>query len=328
MPVEDAPRDASMEAISRSSLGATKEFVVEFLGGLVPGVAFLLALVPALLLPVVAATAILFPAYHPLIPSVAVDKPLSVGLVLFLVIPALLAFLVFAYIAGHLFYRQDPKVADHASFLRIPRHKSQDGMVRAVEGGDIPVEFPYHYLMKYLEDRGILYLADRVPWEPGSFKRRAKHFANALKIRILIENPSSFGILARNEGHVRLSSSMWYVSRLLFWLSVMGLLIYFGAVACSHIWERLPPADVAPVFVPTLFVLAASWLGKWAIERVLHYQREREVLFILETAHWLCVSERVPKIFDGLEPQQSDARENGPDAPEQREAKIIPGPPH
>lgn len=164
MPIEDAASDATLDIGARASRGAVKEFVVEFLGGLIPGVAFLLALVPALLLPVAKAIQFVFPSYDLLLPVFGASESLTVGLVLFFVIPVLFAFLVFAYIAGHLFYRQDPKEADHASFLRIPRHKSQDGMVRAVEGGDIPIEFPYHFLKEYLAARGIDYLAKRVPW--------------------------------------------------------------------------------------------------------------------------------------------------------------------
>lgn len=306
MPIEDAANDASLDIAARASRGALKEFVVEFLGGLIPGVAFLLAITPALILPVAKAIHFVFPSYDILLPVFGASESLTIGLVLFFVIPALFAFLVFAYIAGHLFYRLDPKVADHASFLRIPRHKSQDGMVRAVEGGDIPIEFPYHFLQEYLAARGIDYLAKRVPWGPGNFQRRAKHFANALKIRILVESPHNFGLLARNEGHIRLSSSMWYVCRVLLGSSIIGLFAFFGTIIMTHLSGSLPSVKVTPHFVAPLLVFAFSWLGKWAIERALHYQREREILFILETAHWLCISGRAPKIFDGLNPEDTN----------------------
>lgn len=295
---------------ARTSRGAIREFVVEFLGGLIPGVAFLLALIPAFVLPVIAATGLLFPAFQWTAPTPSTAGPTSMGLLLLLVVPVLLMFLAFAYIAGHLFYRQDPKDADRASFMRIPRHINHDGMVRAVAGGDIPVEFPYHFLKQYLEDRGIDYLAAHVRWGPGDFKRRAKHFANALKIRILIESPQSYGILARNEGHIRLSSSMWYVCRVLLWSATIGLAVYFAALIGTRLADVQPAVAADPTFVLPLLVLAFSWLGKWAIERALHYQREREILFILETAHWLAISGKATKIFAGLEPPGPNANDD------------------
>ncbi len=47
--------------------------------------------------------------------------------------------------------------------------------------------------------------------------------------------------------------------------------------------------------------LWASFVAKGAIERALHYQRQREILFILELAEWLVISGRYREIFDGLE---------------------------
>lgn len=285
---------------------AIRGFIVEFLGSLVPGVAFLLAAIPAFVIPVatVAFTFLARPSGP--MPVLTGPLPTSVGTVLFLVIPALLAFLVFAYIVGHLFYRQDPKIADRASFLRIPRHEGLDGMVRTVEGGGTPVEFPYHFLKLYLLDRGLTYLADLVPWDPSNFKHRCKHFANALKIRIHMESPQAVALLARNEAHVRLSSSTWYVCRTLMCASAVGLLVFVVATVVSGLAPNLPALKFSSVAVFPFTIFVVSWVTKWAIERVLHYQREREILFILETAHWLYVTDRVPKMFQGFERQKDD----------------------
>jgi hypothetical protein len=278
------------------------ELVVDFLGSLVPGIAFLLSIVPAFVIPTIVVVDWLIPSPWQL-PVIDGNVPTSVGSILLLLFPALSAFLVFAYIVGHLFYRQDPKVADHASVMRLPRHKHHDGMVRPIKGGDIPVEFPYHFLKPYLLDRGIHYLAARVPWDGTSnFQRRAKHFANALKIRVYLECPEHFGILARNEGHVRLSSTMWYVCRAVLLASVVGAISIAAAIG-AHAAGWVLNTVTAPLLLLPVSTLLASWRGKVAIEKALHYQREREVLFILETAHWLCISGRVPKMFDGLEPE-------------------------
>lgn len=293
--------DSAVDTGSDSPRSAIRDFIVEFLGSLVPGVAFLVAAIPAFLIPVsTVAFTFLAPPTGPL-PVLSGPLPTTVGTVLFLVIPALLAFLVFAYIMGHLFYRQDPKIADRASFLRIPRHEGLDGMVRPVEGGGTPVEFPYHFLKQYLLDRGLTYLAAHVPWDSLNFKRRCKHFANAMKIRIHMESPRHLALLARNEAHIRLSSSTWYVCRTLMCASAVGLVVFVVATVVSGLTPSLPTLNFSSVAVFPLTVFVVSWLSKWAIERTLHYQREREILFILETAHWLKATGRVPKMFEGFE---------------------------
>jgi hypothetical protein len=300
------------EGVSESGFGVVgsarsgaREFIVEFLGSLVPGGAFLFGFLLAFVVPLLAATRHFFPPTAWSIPALDGFTSASLSTILFLILPAGMAFLLFAYIAGHLFYRQDPKIADEASYRNIPRHQGNDGMVRHTPHGGgtggTPVEFPYHFLKQYLLDRGICYLAEHVPWDATSFSRRAKHWANALKIRIGLECPHHYGVLARNEAHVRLSSSMWFVCRALMLSAFVGLgvevVLWIVLRAFGHLEVTVSPAATLP-----LFVLGLSYLAKRAIEQTLHYQREREILFILEIAHWLCASGRVPNLFAGLEP--------------------------
>ena len=287
-----------------STRGPLRNFVAEFLGGLIPGVAFLLGLLPALILPTAAAADwSLLRTKDPALPS-------SLLPILFVVIPAGLAFLVVAYIAGHLFYRQDPKKPDQASFRRTRlRDGDLTGVSRPTDGKIEEVEFPYRHLKLYLLDRGLEYLANLVPWDDqAGFDRRAKHFANALKIRTSHSAPRQYGLLAKNEGHVRLSSSMWYVCRLLFWASVAGFVIAFFLAALS---SDLRVA--AKTYL--IFPLSIAWLSaltKFGIEKSLHYQRQREILFILESAYWLQKSGSVPGIFSGLEPSPTSDTAHSP----------------
>ncbi len=299
--LDDDTADITARTVATMTRGTLPEFVVEFLGSLVPGIAFLVGALAGIVAPITTALYGLFGlTWNPTSPLIG--TPPSISTILFLLIPGVFAFLVLAYIAGHLFYRQDPKIADEASFNRIPRHVKLDGMVRRVDGmSKPPVEFPYHFFKAYLNDRGIEYLAAHVPWpEQGSsnpeatFRRRAKHWANALKIRVFLESPAAYGILARNEAHVRLSSSMWYVSRALMWGSSFGF-VTFGISVLS------PAVQCSPVIALPVVVLLLSALARWAIERSLHYQREREVLFMLEVAHWLWKTGRCPNMFDGLD---------------------------
>lgn len=298
--------DGVVEVVSNSR-SILRDFIVDVLGSLIPGIAFLVWIGPALIIPVMAAIAGLFASSSFRFPSLA-GGSLPVGPVIGSVILLVLAFLVFSYIAGNLFYRQNPKIADVASFKRIPRRIKYDGMVRQLGTDEVLVEFPYHFLKNYLEDRGINYLAKRVPWKGGTessnsdFKRRAKHFANALKIRVQLSAPASYTVLAKNEAHVRLSSSSWFVCRVLLWASLLGGLVYAGAVLVSRFVVSIPEIQVSPVIIAPIGTALLALATKWAIERALHYQREREVLFILETAHWLCITGVAPLIFEGLQP--------------------------
>jgi hypothetical protein len=340
---------------------AIRDFIVEFLGGLVPGVAFLLALFPALIIPVAAVLVTFLPVdtrvLHHFNVGVNAKESVSLTTILFIIFPAISAFLVFAYIAGHLFFRQDPKKADERSFKRISKKGvRQDGMVREDAAGRMRVEFPYHFLKLYLTDRGLNYLGNRIPWEGKesekvqkttilyectrirvaehlkkawksttnylrdilvnrsedvkpedlTFNRRAKHFANALKIRVQMEAPRYFPIIARNEAHVRLSSSMWFACRILAAAAVVGMIIYLDAASISRSLQLKEGLQFSSLFFLPLGTFLLCWLTKDAIERVLHYQREREVLFILEVAHWLCASGRCSDIFSGLEPAEND----------------------
>jgi hypothetical protein len=299
--MEENTAEVSGRVAVATTKGALREFVVEFLGSLVPGIAFLVGIVPGLAVPVAAALYGLFGLTWSLSNPLR-EPPPSISVIIFLLIPGAFAFLVLAYLAGHLFYRQDPKIADEASFKRIPRHVNFDGMVRPIHGMNTPpVEFPYHFLKQYLLDRGIDYLAVHVPWPASNpkdpqadFKRRAKHWANSIKLRVLLESPAAYGVLARNEAHVRLSSSMWYVCRALAWSSFVGFGLFSASALSSNV-------SCSPIIALPLLVLLLSSLAKWAIERTLHYQREREVLFMLEVAHWLFHTGHSPKIFDGLQ---------------------------
>jgi hypothetical protein len=303
--LEDNIEKSSIELAGNSSSGVVREFIVEVLGCLVPGVAFLVVLVPALILPADRMLRSIFPGYAPVIPVLEGEVPLSIGTVLFLLVPGILAFLAFAYISGHLFFRHTPKTPDKKSYSRMPENDQNEGMCRITEDGKRPVEFPYHFLKDYLRDRGIGYLADLIPWpeenEPRAFRKRAKHFANALKIRIRTSFPDHYYVLARNEAHVRLSSSMWYVCHVLVRIAIAMSAIEVIILIAGLLTQRESLVQSASLGVLPVLAGIVSYLVKVAIERVLHYQREREVLFILETAYWLMHTGKAPHIFDGLD---------------------------
>jgi hypothetical protein len=86
------------------------------------------------------------------------------------------------------------------------------------------------------------------------------------------------------------------------WASCFGIVLYLIGYFFSKLLPNGPSPFSSIIFFPILTGIAA-YVGRWGIERALHYQRGREILFILETAHWMCISEKAKKIFEGLEPK-------------------------
>lgn len=159
-------------------------------------------------------------------------------------------------------------------------------------------EFPYPYFGEYLENRGLDYLKRFVLWEKN-IDYRTKNVINILKIRIRFDYPDKCATIIRNEAHVRLASSTWYVGRVLMLGAVSALLVIITAVSIyawrtEYLWEAWSrnPDYFAQVGVVTIFILllgVGGLLARKHIESFMHYQRQREVVHVLETA-WTAFS--------------------------------------
>jgi hypothetical protein len=179
------------------------------------------------------------------------------------------------------------------------------------EGG----QFPYSHLYEYLRCRGLDHLAQHVPWKgtDESLDKRSKMFINVLKIRIQHWNPRQCGELVRNEAHVRMMSSVWYATGLLEGLYSVLLLLLFATAYSRQTWKL--PLQLEPQFPGLLVVvLFAFILGAFVLRRAivsfLHYQRVREIIYVLETAHatW---REGNRTIFEGFAADEKLTVESG-----------------
>lgn len=280
-----------------------RDVIVDVLGNLLPGTLFV----------GIAGAVLLWPAVS-FVEIARITVPEAAGLEI-AVMSAFLEFadrfelalgvwaVIVAYVLGHLFYRQDIKVPDKRSFRRIRDSVANQQWVARTEP---ECEFPYLNLKAYLQNRGLRHLAAMVPWtapaqpEQGAAKadahspspservQRTKTFINALKLRILSHAPGSFGPIARNEAHVRLNSSTWYMARTIQRLSVIALVVAAGLAWYLGGLQTRGGATQRLVWLPLAAPLAALLLATWMnrkIENVLHYQRVREVIHVLETAH-------------------------------------------
>lgn len=304
---------ASDRALRRLSI---EEFFVDFLGGLVPGVLFL-----------VSAAGVVIPVLHSTLRergrtnhpdlegavfgalSAVKDTPNALWVAVFLV------FLLVAYVVGHLFYRHDPNRPDRRSFRYLARnanyrdHKKQVSsprrawlwvvrpweldnatMLREELGCDAPADcqFPYPHYDEYLKKRGLDHLLPWAQWtERPEF--RTKNYINRLKILLRHHSPDRCASIVRNEAHVRLAASTWYVSGALMTMSFAGL-AWLGVLASSRIssGHGTTIADVVSGFLPAAtscgVVTAFSLYARISIAQFYHYQRMREVYYVLETA--------------------------------------------
>lgn len=280
--------------------GTIRDFIlpiVEFLGILVPGVIFNFAFIPAAIFPLANLLEV--------IGKNSVQSPLlGKELLIHLISPSfgtLFILSVFSYVIGHLFFRQDPKIPDEHSFDRVKETIKEEGPVRLGENekkfnmknnrpNKYNLEFPYRYLKEYLHDRGMYHLADMIPWsgnDPESYRLRTKHFINVLKVRLEFLFPYQYLRIQRNEAHVRLMSSMWYAGKTLLWVAFIGSVLGLASVGCAMYTSKSvwPLPYISSVIYP-LMVLILSFLLKRYIESFLHYQRIREIVFLLETAYF------------------------------------------
>lgn len=128
MPDPDGPTTPLDRVARRFSL---RMVVVDVLGSLVPGVLFLLAGYFALNWPLQAILPLVDRSWNASPPSMdnssLVEAMLGTGTGQFL---GFLLLLLVAYVVGQLFFRQDPKRPDRASFERIKRDAGGDGPVR------------------------------------------------------------------------------------------------------------------------------------------------------------------------------------------------------
>ncbi|HEY5961831.1 MAG TPA: hypothetical protein VIV60_34970 [Polyangiaceae bacterium] len=145
-------------------------------------------------------------------------------------------------------------------------------------------EFPYPTYEQYLTERGFLHLTDWVRWG----EHRSKVYINALKIRLMQHYPDCCRQIVHNEAHVRLASGTWYVAGTLRLTSQFSLLLVIGSNAVSartgiHPFFSGLAGSQFWTLVLILAVLYISGFLRRRIEGFFHYQRMREVLYVLET---------------------------------------------
>jgi len=153
------------------------------------------------------------------------------------------------------------------------------------------VQFPYLYLHEYMAQRGLKHLASIIKWKgskPLTYRYRTKAFINILKTRLEFVFPEQCGTLIKNEAHVRLMSSLWYMLFALQWASMLGSVI--AIIAAARIVHRHSETcwyerHFLPLLISGLMIFVA-FAARYIIEKFIHYQRCREIIYVLETAYF------------------------------------------
>lgn len=174
----------------------------------------------------------------------------------------------------------------------IDRKKEFDGMVQP---GDedrnlekVTVEFPYSHLKDYLTRRGFDQMAELVTWpdvnaiganeDERAKNARSKNFINEKKAKLEFYYPEKMRELARIESHIRLHSSLWYACFYLRYISIFGMAC--GALSNWILWHKSAPMEWAVLIFPALLYVTTFFFHR-LIENAFHYQRTREVFFVL-----------------------------------------------
>ena len=273
------------------------DFMIDFLGGLVPGSLFLVGVCVAIL-----------PAIYLLFCSLTDTKIVSITIYINDVLKTtqdtpnmiwVLAFALFvaiSYELGHLFFRRDPKIPDVESFQKLKKKAeksfSDDTLTDRLKSeygctDEKNCQFPYVYLRDYLGKRGHCHLCPFVVWGNSEEDfNRSKTFINLLKIRLKYYRPEQCSIIIRNEAHIRLATSSWYVAQSLKICSIVGIFLVSLSIALN-IFASGASASIKlylAFFIPAIFVFFTSIFIITRVEDFLHYQRLREVFYVLETA--------------------------------------------
>lgn len=309
--------EVSTEVVASRGRVALEEYLVELLGSLVPGLLFLLVLTVTSLPMLVVIYGRLSEAPNPadLGALVQMSGDFIDGTPSFFWLIFLIFAVIIAYVTGHLFYRLPPKRPDQRSFEKV-NQKAWERECKSNEELDCneePTEdwlrrnfgctsasdcqFPYPYLRDYLLERGHRHLAQLVPED-----FRSKTFINKLKVRLLFFFPNKYRVLIRNEAHVRLATSTWYVSRQVqeftkLWLACSAIAVFLvEALMPSPGLEQLVAWYWVPFLTPGISLLAAS-RARRTLEEFIHYQRLREVFWVLETA-FVAFNDSMPDMLE------------------------------
>ena len=187
-------------------------------------------------------------------------------------------------------YVPDDKVRWFSSLERLPDwfegFKRRRKVKKAIRNEKL--HWPYKDLRKFLGNR-VPHLNSMVTW--GNEKQRppSRREINAVKEAIQLALPDNYAPIARQEGHARLISSIWFICRtfkrlsgMVFVVLVLFMVLFKETYGSLNNYEQF--VYLANIILNGAIWLVATWV-KIIIEKTFHYQRVRELLLILNIAY-------------------------------------------
>lgn len=170
-------------------------------------------------------------------------------------------------------------------------------------------DFPYLNFYKYLLKRNELILLQYVDWSQAG--ARTKNKINRMKIDVQLDFPDAYAIINKNESHIRMASSSWYVSRFIFKMAIIVCFSIFAIRAIQFLfplrlgnfneifnticynWQHTPLKIIEVLFailpsaLPPLLLAILIYNMRNQLTKFIHYQRLREIYFTLYIYHKL-----------------------------------------
>lgn len=294
-----------MQATPTLNKLSVRDIIVDFLGSLVPGIVFTGVAFFLFAITLFSLIVMIFILTKPatfLFDLTSYIKFINSIISTFRV-ETFIFFIILSYVMGYTFYRQDLKYPDKASFNKIFQRQiakyKKDENIDELEGWvakeEAEVEYPYTNLYGYLESRGLTHLKEMIPWRRDKTEedhiRRTKFFIGMLKIRLVYNCPEKCTTITRNEAHIRLSSTTWYLAKSVIRICYVSFIVAFISFCLSIAKKTIGVFPENLYFILPLIIVCAIWLVMYrlvrVIERFFHYQRVREIVFVLETAYAL-----------------------------------------
>jgi hypothetical protein len=138
-------------------------------------------------------------------------------------------------------------------------------------------QFPYEYYNTYLIKREETHLLEYAKHWCKDERARSKNALNRLKLKLQIIANQDYNILIKNEAHIRMSSSSWYVAEKNMWINAIILLIFF----ILPFWKPDFCQNMYLIVLPGL-MLFLNFFRYRSVIKFLHYQRLREIFFVLQ----------------------------------------------
>lgn len=141
-------------------------------------------------------------------------------------------------------------------------------------------DFPYTNYYKYLLKRNMLKLLEYVDWY--RMEERSKNKINSLKVKIQIFANEAYPLINKNESHIRMSSSTWHMSSLLFIVTIassicFAVILFYNMSGSSD----MKYIHYMAVLLPISMLLLVSYI-RHNITHYIHYQRMREIQYTLQ----------------------------------------------